>query len=500
MTPMDRPLTDSTNPAAGPSPLAPDWLDYPQDPNALVDRLWAAGVSRNDDGEIAVQGIPASRLAAEYGTPLLVLDEDDFRARARSFRDAFNAAFAELCGGVDVYYAGKSFLCTAAARWVSEEGLRLDTASGGELAIALRAGVDPAHVGLHGNNKSDAELRRALDVGVGRIVVDSLDELDRLAALAAEAGVRAPVMLRLTPGVHAHTHDFIATAHEDQKFGLSMAAPDAGRGSGTAGSPAAAAVAHALAADSIDLVGLHCHIGSQIFEAEGFGVAAEKLLSFLAEIRDTHGVELAELDLGGGHGIAYTAADEPRAPEDIATALASAVRATTERLGLACPRISIEPGRAISGPSTLTLYEAGVRKTVSVDAPDTAGSTGGQTHPRRYVSVDGGMSDNARPVLYDADYSVALASRTSAEPAVLSRVVGKHCESGDIVVRDAYLPDDVARGDLLAVPATGAYCHSLSSNYNQLTRPAIVAVRDGQARVIIRRETEEDLFARETGL
>ncbi|QCU79443.1 diaminopimelate decarboxylase [Citricoccus sp. SGAir0253] len=488
------------NPAAGPSPLAPAWLDYPEDPNALVAKLWAAGVARGDDGEIAVQGIPASRLAAEYGTPLLVLDEDDFRARARSFKEAFDAAFAELCGGVDVYYAGKSFLCTAAARWVTEEGLRLDTASGGELATALRAGVDPAHIGLHGNNKSDAELRRALGAGVGRIVVDSLDELDRLASLAAEAGVRAPVMLRLTPGVHAHTHDFIATAHEDQKFGLSMAGPDAGAdpaAGGTAGSPAAAAVAHALAADSIELLGLHCHIGSQIFEAEGFGVAAERLLGFLAGIRDAHGVELAELDLGGGHGIAYTAADEPRTPAEIATALAGAVRAACERLGLACPRISIEPGRAISGPSTFTLYEAGVRKTVSVDAP--AGAGGG-TLPRRYVAVDGGMSDNARPVLYESDYSVALASRTSAEPAVLTRVVGKHCESGDIVVRDAYLPGDVARGDLLAVPATGAYCHSLSSNYNQLTRPAIVAVRGGQARVIIRRETEEDLFARETGL
>ena len=497
-TPMEPTATDVTHPAAGPSPLAPDWLEYPQDPNALVAKLWARGVSRAEDGEITVQGIPVSRLAAEHGTPLLVLDEDDFRARARAFREAFDTAFAELCGGVDVYYAGKSFLCTAAARWVAEEGLRVDTASGGELAIALRAGVDPAHIGLHGNNKSDAELRRALDAGVGRIVVDSLDELERLAELAAEAGVRAPVMLRLTPGVHAHTHEFIATAHEDQKFGLSMAAPDGGQGS-TAGSPAAAAVAHALAAESIELLGLHCHIGSQIFEADGFGVAAEKLLGFVAEIRQTHGVDLAELDLGGGHGIAYTAADHPRTPQDIATALAGAVRAATERLGIACPRISIEPGRAISGPSTFTLYEAGVRKTVSVDAPGLP-SAAAATYPRRYVSVDGGMSDNARPVLYDSDYSVALASRASAAPAVLSRVVGKHCESGDIVVRDAYLPEDVRRGDLLAVPATGAYCHSLSSNYNQLTRPAIVAVRDGAARVIIRRETEEDLFARETGL
>ncbi len=484
-----------TSSTAQVSPLAPDWLDYPEDPNALVTKLWASGVERNDDGEIAVQGLPASQLARDYGTPLLVLDEDDFRSRARAFRDAFNEAFADLCGGVDVYYAGKSFLCTPAARWVTEEGLRLDTASGGEMATALRAGVDPAHIGLHGNNKSDDEMRRALAAGVGRIVVDSLDELDRLTELAAEAGAVAPVMLRLTPGVHAHTHEFIATAHEDQKFGLSMVGPAGIDGTaGTAGSPAAEAVARALAAGSIDLRGLHCHIGSQIFEPEGFGVAAEKLLGFLAEIKAEHGVELEELDLGGGHGIAYTAADTPRTPQDIATTLAGVVGAACTALGMACPRISIEPGRAISGPAAFTLYEAGVRKTVTVDGDQ------GTTHPRRYVSVDGGMSDNARPVLYEADYSVALASRASGAPAVLSRVVGKHCESGDIVVKDAYLPDDVARGDLLAVPATGAYCHSLSSNYNMLTRPAVVAVQGGQARVIIRRETEEDLFARETGL
>ncbi|MGM7670084.1 diaminopimelate decarboxylase [Microbacterium sp. A93] len=476
--------------SAGASPLAPAWLEYPADPNALVTKLWASGVQRNDDGQIAVQGLGASQLAQEYGTPLLVLDEDDFRSRARAFRDAFNDAFADLCGGVDVYYAGKSFLCTSAARWITEEGLRLDTASGGEMATALRAGVDPAHIGLHGNNKSDTEMRRALAAGVGRIVVDSLDELDRLAELATEAGAVAPVMLRLTPGVHAHTHEFIATAHEDQKFGLSMAGGLAGQ--------AGQAVARALAAESIDLLGLHCHIGSQIFEADGFGVAAQKLLGFLAQIETEHGVALPELDLGGGHGIAYTAADTPRTPADIATTLAGVVRAACQELGMDCPRISIEPGRAISGPAGFTLYEAGVRKTVTVDAPQDGGD--GATHPRRYVSVDGGMSDNPRPVLYEADYSVALASRTSTAPAVLSRVVGKHCESGDIVVKDAYLPEDVGRGDLLAVPATGAYCHSLSSNYNMLTRPAVVAVRDGSARVIIRRETEDDLFARETGL
>ena len=474
------------------SPLAPDWLEVPEDVNALHPVVFSSGVSRHDDGQLAVQGIPASQLAADYGTPLLVVDEDDFRARARSFQDAFDAAFQDLCGGVDVYYAGKSFLATPVARWIAEEGLCLDTASGGELAVALRAGMDPARIGLHGNNKSDSELLRALQAGVGRIVVDSLDELARLAEVAEEAGLTAPVMLRLTPGVHAHTHEFIATAHEDQKFGLSMSAssftdvPDL-----ESSSPAAQAVAQALAAPSIDLRGLHCHIGSQIFEPDGFKLAAERLLTFLAEIRQDHGVELEELDLGGGHGIAYTGVDEPRAPQEIATALAAVVREVCQRLQMRCPRISIEPGRAISGPAGLTLYTVGVRKTVAVDHAE-------GTFPRRYVAVDGGMSDNPRPVLYDADYTAVLASRTTDAAPVLSRVVGKHCESGDIVVRDAYLPPDLERGDLLAVPATGAYCHALSSNYNLLTRPAVVAVKDGASRLIIRRETEDDLFARET--
>ncbi|MDY6055601.1 diaminopimelate decarboxylase [Micrococcus sp.] len=474
------------------SPLTPAWLPAPDDVDALDPAIWAAGVARTDAGELAVQGVPASALAAEFGTPLIVLDEDDFRARARAFREGFDTAFASLCGGADVYFAGKSMLTLSTARWAAEEGLRVDTASGGELAIALRAGVDPAHIGLHGNNKSEAELLAALDAGVGRIIVDSVDELEHLAALAAEHGHIAPVMLRLTPGVHAHTHDFIATAHEDQKFGLSLAPSAQDADGNVAGrAPAAVAVALALASESVHLLGVHCHIGSQIFEADGFGLAAARVLEFLDHARAEHGVELAELDLGGGHGIAYTAADEPRPAAEIAAALADDVQKTVERLGMDCPRISLEPGRAISGPAGLTLYTVGVTKTVDVDAP------GGGTAPRRYVAVDGGMSDNPRPVLYDADYTAALASRTSEAEPVLSRVVGKHCESGDILVRDVHLPADVRRGDLLAVPATGAYTHVMASNYNALTRPAVVAVRGGSARVIVRRETMDDLFARE---
>ncbi len=472
--------------AVGESPLAPAWLSLPSDVNRLETKLWAQDVARNSTGELAISGIPVSELAAEFGTPAYVISETDFRARARSFKAAFDDAFADLCGGVDVYYAGKSFLCTEVARWVRQEGLRLDTCTGGELAVAARAGLPGELLGLHGNNKSDAEINRALDMDLGRIVVDSLDELERLAAIASGRGNTAKVMLRLTPGVHASTHEFIATAHEDQKFGLSLAPDDDGT------SPAARAVAAALAAESIDLLGVHCHIGSQIFEPEGFAVAAERLLGFLAAVRADHGVALGELDLGGGYGIAYTEADTPRPPAEIAKAKAAVVRDTCAALELPVPRISIEPGRAISGPAGPSLYRAGTTKTVQVVA-------GADSYPRRYVSVDGGMSDNARPVLYDADYSAALASRASTAEPVLSRVVGKHCESGDIVVRDVYLPTDVADADLLAVPATGAYCWALASNYNYIARPPVVAVADGAARLIIRGETEQDLLARDCG-
>ncbi len=482
------------------SPLAPDWLAVPEDLNALHGPMWAAGVVRNERGELAIDGIPVSELQRQFGTPLFVMSETDFRARARAFQDAFNEAFADICGGVDVYYAGKSFLCTAVVRWVEEEGLRLDTASGGELAVAARAGIPGAAVALHGNNKSDGEIHRALDMGLGRIVVDSLAELERVAAIAANRGETAKVMLRLTPGVHAHTHEFIATAHEDQKFGLSMA----GDSTEQAGlSAAEEAVAAAAGHDSIELLGLHCHIGSQIFEPDGFALAAEKLLDFLAAMQAKYSIVLPELDLGGGYGIAYTPVDTPRPPAEIAQAMAAVVRAKVAELGIAAPRISIEPGRAIVGTSTFTLYEVGTLKTVRVDAavPGEAGKPDDSvTYPRRYVSVDGGMSDNARPVLYDADYSAILASRASGAAPQLSRVVGKHCESGDIVVRDVYLPEDVAAGDLLAVPGTGAYCWALSSNYNYLARPGVVAVRDGSVRLIVRGETEQDLLNRDMGV
>ncbi|QCB97011.1 diaminopimelate decarboxylase [Arthrobacter sp. PAMC25564] len=507
----ENPVTPAQTPTGSASPLAPDWLQLPADLNVLHEPLWADGVGRNGDGELAIDGIPVSELQREYGTPLFVMSETDFRARARAFMDAFNDAFADICGGVDVYYAGKSFLCTAVVRWVEEEGLRLDTASGGELAVAALAGISGADVALHGNNKSDAEIHRALDMQLGRIVVDSLAELERVATIAAARGETARVMLRLTPGVHAHTHEFIATAHEDQKFGLSMA-PDSTEQAGL--SAAEEAVAAAAGHPGIELLGLHCHIGSQIFEPDGFAVAAEKLLDFLAAMQAKYSIVLPELDLGGGYGIAYTPVDTPRPAAEIAQAMAAVVRTKCAELGITAPRISIEPGRAIVGSTTFTLYEVGTLKTVRVDAAaeGAEGAGAGQaagtgataakdvTYPRRYVSVDGGMSDNPRPVLYDADYSAILASRTSAAAPQLSRVVGKHCESGDIVVRDVYLPEDVAAGDLLAVPGTGAYCWALSSNYNYLARPGVVAVRDGSSRLIVRGETEQDLLNRDMGV
>ncbi len=447
----------------------PAWLRTPEDPNELVPHLWASNVSKVD-GVLTVAGESATDLAAEFGTPAYIVDEDDFRRRARNFKEAFPDA--------DVFYAGKAFLCVAAARWIAEEGLNLDVCTGGELAVAIRAEFPPERIGLHGNNKSVSELRRALEIGVGRIIIDSVEEIERLGALAAELGVTAPVMIRVTAGVEAHTHEYISTSHEDQKFGFSISGGDAFD-----------AVRRVLAYPGLKMLGLHSHIGSQIFVTDGFEVAARRVLRLHAQIQKELGVVLPEFDLGGGFGIAYTTQDDPSTPEDLARGMLKIVDDECAAMGIEVPQLSIEPGRAIAGPSTFTLYEVGTTKTVALD--------GGAS--RRYVSVDGGMSDNIRPALYSADYSCTLASRGSDAPAVLSRVVGKHCESGDIVVKDEFLPGDVKAGDLLAVPGTGAYCRSLASNYNHVPRAAVVAVRDGEARVIVRRETEDDLLALDLG-
>ncbi|MEV8530998.1 diaminopimelate decarboxylase [Streptomyces sp. NPDC051211] len=439
----------------------------PADLNALDEKVWARTVRRGEDGVVRVGGIEVTRLAEEFGTPAYFLDEEDFRQRCRAWAHAFGK-------DADVFYAGKAFLSKAVVRWLKEEGLNLDVCSGGELATALAAEMPAERIAFHGNNKSVAEIRRAIEAGVGRIVLDSFQEIARVAHVARELGVRQPVQIRVTVGVEAHTHEFIATAHEDQKFGIAVA-----------DGSAAEAVRRALGHDSLELLGVHSHIGSQIFDMAGFEVSAKRVVRLLAAVRDEHGVELPEIDLGGGLGIAYTSEDDPREPHEIAKALNEIVARECEAAGLRAPRISVEPGRAIVGPTAFTLYEVGTIKPLE--------------GLRTYVSVDGGMSDNIRTALYDAEYSVSLVSRTSEAEPMLARVVGKHCESGDIVVKDAFLPADLAPGDLIAVPATGAYCRSMASNYNHVLRPPVVAVRDGAARVIVRRETEEDLLRLDLG-
>ena len=465
------------------NPLAPDWLALPADANDLPASVWPAHAERSASGELVVGGVTASALAAEFGTPVFVMDEWDVRDRAASARSAFDREFARIGTTAKVYYAAKAFLSAEVARWVDEAGLYIDICSGGELAVALAAGIDPARLGFHGNNKSVAEIERAVDVGLGVIVIDSLIEIGRVADAAARAGRVQKVRLRTNSGVHAHTHEYLATAREDQKFGIALA-------------DVVAAVADIRSHDSLEFLGLHAHIGSQIFEPDGFVESARRLLSVQAELLTTGPVP--ELNLGGGFGIAYTAAEHALPIEQIAVVLADIVAAECARLGIAVPVVAVEPGRSIVGPSTVTLYEVGTIKDVLVSGA--ADGASGENIYRKYVSVDGGMSDNARPALYEADYTARLANRVSDAAPALVRVAGKHCESGDIVVRADYLPGDVAAGDLLAVAATGAYCWSLSSNYNYLGRPAVVAVRDGAARVIVRGETEADLLARDAGI
>ena len=468
----------------------------PQDLNALYPEIWP-GSARRAAGVLTVGGLDVRDLAAEFGTPLFICDEADFRQRCRSYREAFGAQ-------AGVFYAAKAFCSRGVLRWVTEEGLGVDVCTGGELEVALQAGVPPEMITLHGSNKLESELARALDAGVGHIVVDSFEEIARLAYLTDPpvpgrgartadgpgangnanangngtggpgAGSRPRVLVRVTTGVEAHTHEFVATAHDDQKFGFSLS-------SGAADE----AVRRVLACPGVELAGLHSHIGSQIFDTDGFEAAARRVLGLAVRIRDEHGIVISELNLGGGLGIAYTPDDDPADVKVIAQNLHEIVRGQCAAAGLAMPRLTVEPGRAIAGPGTVTLYEVGTVKDVD--------------GLRTYVSVDGGMSDNIRTALYDAEYTCVLASRESAAAPMLSRIVGRHCESGDIVVRDSYLPSDLVPGDLLAVAATGAYCRSMASNYNHVARPAVVAVRDGAARLLLRRETIDDLLRLDAG-
>ena len=431
--------------------------------------MWSSHVKTGT--ELTISSIPATALAKEFGTPAFIMDEADFRERAAAWNTALNNAFGSNTG--TVYYAAKAFICVEVARWIKDLGIGIDVCTGGELAVALKGGIDPAKIEVHGNNKSVAEIEKAVSVGVGTIVIDSLYEIERVAAAATKHGVVQKVLLRLTPGIEAHTHESIATAHEDVKFGFSIA-------SGSAWN----AITQVRTHSSLELRGFHAHIGSQIFENDSFEISAQRLIELLAKYRDEYSVELPELDLGGGYGIAYLPGESSLDPASTMKDLAKVVTAQCAAHKLAIPRISIEPGRAIVGPTMFTLYEVGTVKDVTLE----------NGAIRRYVSVDGGMSDNLRPALYDAQYFAALANRTSTAKKVSSRIVGKHCETGDIVIREIELESDIVPGDLLATPATGAYGRSMATNYNHVPRPPVIAVKDGKARVILRRETEADLL------
>lgn len=433
--------------------------------------IWPTTV-RRINGELFIGGLSLQELASQYGTPVYLLDEEDMRARAAAWKKAANNAFDNL-GGADVYYAGKAFLSVAVARAMRDEGLCIDTCSEGELRTALAADVPPARIGLHGNNKSCEEIELALESGIAHLVVDSLAELALIETIAARKKLVAPVMLRVTTGVHAGGHEYISTATEDQKFGLSIS-----------GGMARRAIQEAAISRHINLVGLHSHIGSQIHALQGFEIAARSLLELRAEAMKETGMNIPEIDFGGGFGVRYTVLDPiPPAPHDYLAMLAAVVKDVCEEYGQQPPRVIVEPGRSIIGPSGITLYTVGTIKTVQTE-----------NGPRRYVSVDGGMSDNIRPALYQADYTVALASRSPSE-GIRTRVVGKHCESGDIVVRDVSLSADLAPGDILAVPTTGAYGRSMASNYNHQPRPGVVSVYKGKSRWILRPETTENLLA-----
>ncbi|MFZ9355069.1 MAG: diaminopimelate decarboxylase [Ilumatobacteraceae bacterium] len=416
---------------------------------SVIARHLLPDTSRVDAGRLSIGGCDVHDLTQQFGTPLFVYDETHLRTRCREAVAAF--------GADAVVYATKAFLCTAMARLAHEEGLLLDVATGGELFVALHAGVPADRCVMQGNNKSTAELREAITAGVRHIVVDSFDELDRIDALH-EQGLAAPrVQLRITPGVYVHTHEFVSTGQNDSKFGFNLVNGDAQR-----------AVTRARAAKSVQLVGVHCHIGSNVFDTDNFTKAAEVMVRFANEC------ELPELTLGGGLGVAYL--NNENAPS--ITQWASALRAATTQLRSGV-RVMVEPGRSIVASAAVTLYEVGTIKNIP--------------GVRTYVAVDGGMSDNPRPVLYGSGYEAFVPTRTDADRTMEARIVGKHCESGDVLIAQASLPADLRVGDVIATPVTGAYGHSMGSNYNKVPRPAVVFVHEGKARVVVRRETYDDL-------
>ena len=457
------------------NPLQPNWLTQVSE---FGNDIWPTGAKRNKFGELEINGVGCSELVRKFGSPLYVVDQSEFENRLVRVRNAFESAAKKASTSTKLYYASKALLTADVARWAATAGYSIDVSTGGELAVVLAAGIPGSQIGLHGNNKSLVEIGRAVSNDVSAIVIDSEIEIERIAAAAGAQDKIQPVRLRVNTGVHAHTHEYLATAREDQKFGIAI-------------SDAASLVEKIRSHSHLKFLGLHCHIGSQIFGVDGFIASAVRMLDLHATLLSAG--EIPELNLGGGFGIAYVEGDQPLPIEQVAESIITAVKQRCEELSISVPKLAFEPGRIIAGPAGVTLYTVGTTKDVLV-------SDKGPDALRKYVSVDGGMSDNSRPALYEADYSATLASRPVEGPVVLSRVVGKHCESGDIVVRHALLPEDIQVNDLLAVAATGAYCYSLSSNYNYLPRPAMVAVKDGKAKPLIRAENEQDLLSKDMGL
>jgi diaminopimelate decarboxylase len=452
--------------------LRPDWLKLPSDVNQLDPQIWPSTLVRDTEGASSINSVPVVELAQKFGTPLYVVDKDVFFERAKQLKTAFEFAAEKYHTSVKIYYAGKSLLTSEIARWVDQLGMYLDVSTSGELAVALAGGISPDKLGLHGNNKSHVEIGKAVTIGLGAVVIDSEIEIERLASAAVAQDTVQAVRLRVNTGVHAHTHEYLATAREDQKFGIAI-------------SDVPSLVAKIRSHKHLKFLGLHSHIGSQIFSVEGFLENARRMVSLHAELSKDG--QVPELNLGGGFGVKYTEADVPVPIEEIAEAIIATVASTCQSLSVAMPVLAFEPGRYISGPAGITIYNVGTVKDVEL-------ADGGF---RKYVAIDGGMSDNLRTALYSADYSAALISRESDAEPVLSRVVGKHCESGDIVVRDTFLPADIYPNDLLAVATTGAYCFSLASNYNYVQRPAMVAVCKGKVELLVRAETESDLLSRD---
>ncbi|MEU9144156.1 diaminopimelate decarboxylase [Streptomyces sp. NPDC048349] len=426
--------------------------------------VWPASATRLPHGGLAVGGVSLAEVAERFDTPVYLLDEGEVRERARTYRDAFP--------GTEVLYAAKAFLCRAMVRWVREEGLGLDVCSAGELELAVTAGFPPERIVLHGNAKSPRDLAAALRLGVGRIVIDGPSEIARIAA-AVGPGSRQKVMVRVVPGVCAGGHDKIRTGTDDQKFGLSLT--DGG---------AQHAIARVLGQPRLELTGLHCHIGSQITGVKPYLVAVRRMVGLMARVRDAHGLVLPELDMGGGHGIAYRPGEPALDLAELARRMRAELSGGCAAAGLAVPRLLIEPGRAVVGPAGVALY-----RVLSVKL----------TGEKVFVAVDGGMSDNPRPALYGVRYAPRLVGRTSAAGTRPATVVGRHCEAGDVLAADVELPGDVRPGDLLAVPVAGAYQLSMASGYNLVGRPAVVAVHGGSARVLVRRETLEDFRNRDVG-